>query len=393
MDEANFVDSVFGTAARVPGEKYAFTYYLPKSIPRDLALSAPVIAALSEADAALGNLQGLATLITQPSLLIGPYLRREALASSRIEGTQTSLSELFQSEIDALVQNDDTLEVTRYLQATSQAYELAQSLPLTQRLILQVHATLMQGVRGEEKMPGEFRRSPVWVGSAGATPETATFVPPLPQHLGDLLADWERFVNDDGIHLPALIQAALMHYQFETIHPFLDGNGRIGRLLINLLLMQRGRLPHPLLYLSHFFETHRDEYYDRLQAVRERAEIQEWFIFFLEAVKAQAFDAITRARRLITIREEYTAEAMQERSNLRRLVDIIVSNPFVTTKYVETELQITNQGARKLIRNAEARGWLRSLGTGGRGGRELWVAYAIFETIEAPMSYDGPGAR
>ncbi|MFT4011699.1 MAG: Fic family protein, partial [Nocardioidaceae bacterium] len=131
-----------------------------------------------------------------------------------------------------------------------------------------MHETLLTGVRGEEKLPGQFRTTPVWVGQAGATPGTAIFVPPLPQHLGDLLADWARFVNDDGKALPALIQAALMHYQFETIHPFLHGNGRIGRLLINLLLMERGRLPLPLLYLSNYFETHRDEYYDRLQAVR-----------------------------------------------------------------------------------------------------------------------------
>lgn len=387
MDGDRFRDSEFGKATREPGNKHGFTYYLPKPIPRDLEMSAKVILALSEADASLGNLQGLGALITDPSLLIGPYLRREALASSRIEGTQASLSEVFQSEIDAYAQNDDTLEVTRYLQATKQAYELAKDLPLTQRLILQVHRTLMQGVRGEEKMPGEFRRSPVWVGHAGATPETASFVPPLPQHLADLLSDWEQFVNADGNKMPALLQAALMHYQFETIHPFLDGNGRIGRLLINLVLMQRGRMPYPLLYLSNYFESHRDEYYDRLQSVRERAEINEWLLFFLKAVKAQAQDAIERARRLVEIREQYQALAMQERSSLPRLVDIIVNNPFVTTKHVGEALELSNQGAKKLIKNAEARGWLTSLGTHGQGGRELWVASEVFSIIESPMMY------
>lgn len=388
VDANQFLDTPFGEATREAGNKWAFTYYLPKPIPRDLELPAKVVARLSEADAALGHLQGLGMLITDPSLLIGPYLRREALASSRIEGTQASLSDVFQSEIDDSARNDDTAEVHRYLEATKQAYELAKNLPLTQRLILQVHETLLTGVRGEEKSPGEFRRSPVWVGQAGATPETAVFVPPLPKHLGDLLADWERFVNQDGHPIPALIQAALMHYQFETIHPFLDGNGRIGRLLINLVLMERGRLSLPLLYLSSYFESHRSEYYGRLQAVRESGAIDEWFIFFLEAVREQAQDAIVRSRRLVEVREQYNREAFKERSSLPRLVDIIIRNPFVTVKHVQTRLELTNQGARNLIKNAEGRGWLRSLGASGRGGREHWYAPAVFQVLEMPMTYD-----
>lgn len=387
MDATRFVGSAFGSATREPGKKDAFVYYLPKPIPRHLEFSSTVVSSLSEADAALGHLQGLGMLITDPGLLIGPYLRREALASSRIEGTQASLSDVFQSEIDADARNDDTAEVHRYLEATMQAYELATTLPITQRLILKVHETLLTGVRGEERSPGEFRRSPVWVGRAGASPDNATFVPPLPQHLGELLADWERFVNDDGRHLPALIQAALMHYQFETIHPFLDGNGRIGRLLINLLLMERKRLPLPLLYLSNYFETHRDEYYERLQSVREEADIDGWLSFFMEAVRAQADDAVNRSRRLVAIRESYHREAIKERSSLPRLVDIIVRNPFVTVRSVESELELTNQGARNLIKNAESRGWLRSIGTYGRGGRERWYSPAIFEVIEMPMNY------
>jgi Fic family protein len=388
MDPSRFVESPFGSAAREPGNKWGFTYYLPKSIPRELDLSAAVVAELSEADASLGHLQGLGMLITDPGMLIGPYLRREALASSRIEGTQASLSDVFQSEIDETAGTDDTAEVRRYLDATRQAYALARTLPITQRLILEVHATLLTGVRGEEKLPGEFRRSPVWVGKSGATPDTASFVPPLPAHLGELLSDWERFVNEDGRHLPALVQAALMHYQFETIHPFLDGNGRIGRLLINLLLLERKRLPLPLLYLSHYFETHRDSYYERLQAVREEGDIQGWLMFFLSAVRAQADDAVERSRQLIEIRERYHGEAIKERSSLPRLVDIIVRNPYVTVKYIETQLDLTNQGARNLIRNAESRGWLKSLGANGRGGRELWYAREIFSVMEMPMVYN-----
>ncbi|WP_349864796.1 Fic family protein [Leifsonia sp. WHRI 6310E] len=387
MEAGRFLDTPFGSATREPGNKWAFTYYLPKPIPRQLPLTAEVVAELSEADAALGHLQGLGMLITDPSVLIGPYLRREALASSRIEGTQASLSEVFQAEIDDSVRNDDTAEVQRYLEATRQAYQLAKSLPITQRLILQVHETLLTGVRGEEKRPGEFRRTPVWVGQAGATPDTAVFVPPLPKHLGELLGDWERFVNDDGRALPALIQAALMHYQFETIHPFLDGNGRIGRLLINLVLMERQRLPLPLLYLSNYFESHRSEYYANLQGVRESGAIDVWLVFFLRAVQEQARDAITRSRALVEIRERYSRAALQERSSLPRLVEIIIRNPYVTVKHVQTQLELTNQGARNLIKNAEGKGWLTSLGNYGRGGREHWYAPEIFGVMEMAMTY------
>lgn len=388
MDATKFVDSPFGSPAREPGKEWAFTYYLPKPIPRELHLTTQIVAALSDADSALGHLQGLGLLIRDPGLLIGPYLRREALASSRIEGTQASLSDVFQAEIDEDSTDADTDEVQRYLEATRLAYDLAKSLPITQRLILQVHETLMKGVRGEEKDPGQFRASPVWVGRAGATPDTATFVPPLPTHLPELLRDWETFVNDDGTSLPALLQAALMHYQFETIHPFLDGNGRIGRLLINLLLMSRDRLPLPLLYLSHYFETHRDEYYARLQAVREEGDIAGWVLFFLRAVQHQARDAVARSRRLIEIREEYHQEAIKGRSSLPRLVEIIVRNPFVTVRSAERELELTHQGARNLIKAAEAKGWLQSLGTHGRGGREHWYAPEVLAVMEAPMAYE-----
>lgn len=387
MDADRFVDSTFGRPAREPGKRWSFTYYLPAMIPRALTLSPEIIAAMSEADAALGHLQGLGMVITDPSLLIGPYLRREALASSRIEGTQASLSELLQSEVDASASDDDTEEVRRYLEATHLAYELAKDLPITQRLVLSVHEVLLRGVRGKEKNPGELRTSPVWVGRTGATPESAAFVPPLPEHLPDLMRDWEYFVNEDGKDLPALIQAALMHYQFETIHPFLDGNGRIGRLLINLLLMERGRLPLPLLYLSSYFESYRQTYYDRLQAVREAGDINGWLLFFLQAVKSQANDAVTRSRALVDIRESYLQEAIQTRSSLPALVELIVRTPVVTVKSVQATTGLTNQGSRTLIRSAESRGWLQSIGTRGKGGREFWIAPRVLDVMEAPMEY------
>jgi len=384
MDASRFPDSPFGRPTRQPGERHAFTYYLPKPLPRHIDLSADAIALLSEADASLGLLHGLEMLIPDPGLLIGPYLRREALASSQIEGTQASLSEVLQAEVDADAVNDDTAEVLRYLEATDLALSLLQRYPITQRLILPVHAALLKGVRGEEKAPGEFRRSPVWVGRPGATPTTAAFVPPLPEHIADLLADWERFVNDDGRALPALVQAALAHYQFETIHPFLDGNGRIGRLLITVMLMERDRLSHPLLSVSSYFEAHRDEYYSHLQAVREAADIDGWLRFFFVAVRDQSDDAVARSRRLIGLREQYHAEAIRQRSNLPGLVDLILRNPYLTVKAVETRLGMTNQGARNLILNAESRGWLHKIDQRGHSGQDIWFAPTVMDILETP---------
>lgn len=384
MDAARYRDTEFGAPTAAPGQRDAFTYYLPKPMPRQVELPTHLIKSMSEADSALGHLQGLGFTVADPSLLIGPYARREALASSQIEGTQASLSDVFRAEVDETSRTTDTAEVARYLEASTLAYELAATLPITQRMLGEVHRVLLTGVRGEDRQPGEFRRSPVWVGAANSTPSTALFVPPLPQHLGDLLTDWERFVNDDGRQIPPLIQAALMHYQFETIHPFLDGNGRIGRLLINVLLKVRGRLRLPLLYLSGYFEAHRQEYYDRLQGVRETGDINGWLAFFLTAVQHQADDAISRAQRLIRIREEYLAIAGRERSSLVRLVELLARNPFVTVHYVQTELGMTAPGARGLIRNAEERGWLQSLGRQGSQRPESWRAPRILEILDAP---------
>jgi Fic family protein len=389
MDPKKFVDSEFGEVGKEPGNKWAFWFYSPASIPRVLELAPRTVLALSAADAALGHLQGISALISDPELLIGPYLTREAVASSRIEGTQASLSDVMQAEAgeDAPSQSEDVTEVTRYLQASRQAFSLIEDLPISQRLILEIHRTLLSGVRGEEKNPGEFRKTPVWVGRPGATPVTADFVPPLPDAIPELITDWERYVNN-GSGTPVLVQCALMHYQFETIHPFLDGNGRIGRLMINLLLKEKKRLEFPVLYLSGYLESHRDEYYSRLQAVREKGEIQEWLQFFLSAIKNQADDAVWRARQLVQLREEYLRESYKTRSKLPQLIELLFRNPYVTVRNVERVTTLTNQGARNLIRKAEDRGWVRSIGTHGRGGREYWLASEIFRVIDAPMRYE-----
>lgn len=227
----------------------------------------------------------------------------------------------------------------------------------------------------------------MWIGSPNDNPDTAVFVPPLPEHLPDILSDWEKFVNDRDRRLPTLVRCALMHYQFETIHPFLDGNGRIGRLLINLLLKEEGRLDYPLLYISGYFETHRGTYYECLQDVRENGAIEKWIAFFLVAVHQQSREAAQRALKLVDIREKYIAEAARTRGRLAGLATLILQNPYVTVQRVEKSLQITNAGARNLVKEAESRGWLRVLGSIGRGGNVYWYAEEVFKIIEAPLSY------
>jgi Fic family protein len=391
VDPTRYKAPQFGRAAKEPGDRHAFWYFAPEPIPRSLDLESATIVALSEADAALGHLQGVGRLIKDPQLLVGPYLTREAVASSRIEGTQTTVSEVLQAEASGVPGRDENVaEVERYLEAARQGFRLIADLPITQRLIFQLHETLLRGVRGDEKLPGEIRRSPVWVGSPTDSPDTALYVPPIHGLIPELLSDWEKFVNTTN-GLPVLVRCGLMHYQFETIHPFLDGNGRIGRLLINLMLMVEGRLTRPILYLSGYLESHRQEYYDRLQAVRERGEIEQWLQFFLTAVRRQADDAVERSGHLIELRESYLEEASRTRSSLPVLVEQLFRNPYVTVSTVERETGLTNQGARNLIRDAERRGWLVEIGSRGRGGKTYWIANDIFQVIEAPMTY--PGAR
>ena len=392
MLPGDFVAPDFGSPARYPGKEWAFWHFRPAVIPRAVDLDATTIRALSEVDAAVGQLQGLGRLVRDPELLLGPYLTREAVASSRIEGTEASLSDVLQAEAAGGAEGDkreDVEEVERYVAATRHGLLALQTLPLSRRLVCEVHRVLLESGRGREKLPGEFRRSPVWLGSATDNPVSATFVPPLPEDVPDLFGDWERYVNEDD-DVPLLVRAGLMHHQFETIHPFLDGNGRIGRLLIGLLLVQRGRLSPPLLYLSGYLETHRREYYDRLQAVRERGEILPWLQFFLKAVARQAEDASARALRLVDLREGYLSDGMGARSRVLELVPLMLSNPFITVARVAGQLGVTSQGARNLAREAERRGWLREMGPLGRGGRTFWVAQGVFDAIEAPPAYLEP---
>ncbi|MEU7950561.1 Fic family protein [Micromonospora chalcea] len=381
MDPKKFTSQEFGEVTKQPGEKWAFWYFRPHAVPREITLDIDTILLLSSADAALGRLSGVGRLLPDPGVLVRPYLTREALASSRIEGTQASLSDVLQAEIgEEATESEDVQEVLNYQHALNRGIRLLERLPIGLRLIKEIHSTLLDGVRGQEKLPGEFRSSPVWIGSSNASPSTATFVPPIPGDMEDSLADWERFVNEPS-RLPLLIRCALMHYQFETIHPFLDGNGRIGRLLIILMLIEQQALTVPLLYLSAYMEENRKEYYDRLQAVRERGEIQEWLQYFLQAITTQADESSNRIGQLVDLREKYRVELKGGKSRAGEVMELFFSNPFITVKRVERQLRVTNQGARNLIEALEQRGWLRKIGPFGRGGRIFWVCDDVYRII------------
>ena len=380
MNPTKFVASEVGRPVRAPGD-WGFWSFAPAPMPRSLSLEPETVLALSGADSALGRLAGAGRLLPNPHLLVSPYVAREAVASSRIEGTQASLSDVLQAAATGWREpGSDVAEVQNYVAAMRRGLELLGELPLCLRLIRQVHGVLMEGVRGHERQPGAFRTTPNWIGSPTDTPENAVFVPPLPDEMRDALDDLERFLNEP-VRLPILVRCGLLHYQFETIHPFLDGNGRVGRLLAVFYLVHEGVLPQPLLYLSAYFEAHRAEYYDRLQAVRERGELQQWLQFFLTAVNVQATDAIERAERLADLRERYRQSLVASRSRASEVVDLMVANPFVTVRHVQDALGVTQPGALKLVRGLEERGWLTEHGTIGRGGRTLWVAQEVLACI------------
>jgi Fic family protein len=395
MDPDRFQAPEFGTPKRSPG-KGGFWSFHPAPMPRKLRLGPDTVLALSEADAALGRLAGAGRLLPDAGVLVGPYMTREALASSRIEGTQASLSEVFQANASGEARpGTDVREVQNYLAAMRQGLERLSELPICMRLLREIHAVLLSDVRGGERNPGELRASPNWIGSPDDRPDTALFVPPAEHEvLMDALADWEDFVNDEAPELPTLIRCGLLHYQFETIHPFLDGNGRLGRLLIVFFLVHEQRLPQPLLYVSNYFERHRQSYYDGLQLVRERGQIENWLRFFLTAVASEANDALERVERLCDLRERYRAELVTDRSRATEVIDVMLSNPVLTVKLVIERLgnsrSITHQGALNLIRKLERRGWLSDFGTFGQGGRHYWICREVMEVVESAFV---PAAR
>jgi Fic family protein len=311
-------------------------------------------------------------------------VRREAVLSSKIEGTQASISDVFLFEAsEERLARGDVREVTNYVAALDLGIELLDKLPLSVRLINQVHERLLLGVRGDDKLPGRLRPWPVWIGDPGTPIEESRYIPPPADRVAELFSDWEKFVNDDT-EMPPLIQCALMHYQFEAIHPYMDGNGRVGRLLITLFLYAKSVLPKPLLYLSAFFEKNRQAYYDELFRVSLTGEFETWIRFFLKGAAEQAMDALGRSRRVRDLQDELKSNLQRERAsaNALRLLDRLFVNPFVTVPAASRALEVTYAGARGILERLEAIGMVEPI---GETWPRMYVARRILEAIEAPV--------
>ena len=297
MDTESFRNSPAGRVVHAAGEYWAF---VPNPLPPKLAWTSELVVTLSEADRALGELAGLGRSLPNPHLLIRPFVRREAVLSSRIEGTQSTLFDLYAYEavqLSMFKPPPDVREVYNYVRALEHGMARLPTLPLSLRLIREIHAHLMEGVRGEHQTPGEFRRSQNWIGPPGCTLTDARFVPPPVPEMQESLHALETFLHASPT-LPPLMRLGLIHYQFEAIHPFLDGNGRVGRLLITLLLCAWDLLSEPLLYLSAYFDAHRQDYYDLLLRVSQHGAWEDWLTFFLRGIATQAQDSVARAGRL-----------------------------------------------------------------------------------------------
>ena len=353
----------------------------PDPLPPKLDWSPGLVRALSEADLLLGQLAGEGRRLPNPHVLIRPFVRREAVLSSKIEGTQATLGELLAAEAGAQVDRspEDLREVGNYVVALEHGIERLATLPLSLRLVREIHEKLMRGVRGDHATPGEFRRSQNWIGPAGCTLNDASYVPPPPDALMDSLEAWEKFLHDRT--LPPLVQIALAHYQFEAIHPFLDGNGRVGRLLITLFLMERRILPSPLLYLSAFFEATRRDYYDGLSGVSARGDWTGWLQYFLRGVARQSEDALSRSRRINAQLEAWRDAVAGSRASLLT-IDLLAANPFVTVRGVQRELKTSYNTAARAIAALEKAGIVRQV-NGAKRDR-VYCAQAILDILEEP---------
>lgn len=345
-----------------------FRSFVPAELPPDPALDlGGLTSLLSEADRAIGRLDGVSATLPNPDLFVAMYVRREAVLSSQIEGTQSSMDDVLTFELDATAKRlpNDVEEVVNHVAAMNHGLDRLADLPLSLRLIREIHERLMRGVRGQEKSPGEFRRTQNWIG--GSAPGNARFVPPPAHELPRLMGNFERFLHEPA-GLPPLVHAGVAHAQFETIHPFLDGNGRVGRLLITFLLVHGEVLRRPLLYLSYFLKRHRSEYYDRLTAIRESGDWEGWLRFFLQGVAETASEAVETAGAILRLREEHDIATRDLPVNASRLLDHLYQQPLVTTTTVKDALGVSWPTANKLVADFMDRRLLEEI-TGQRRNR------------------------
>jgi Fic family protein len=347
--------------------------FVPNALPPDpaLVLDADIHELIEKAMLAVGRLDGLTAILPDPALFIYSYVRKEAVLSSQIEGTQSSLSDLllFENDGTAGVPLNDVQEVSNYVAAMNYGLKRLQTLPLSLRLLKEIHGVLLSKSRGSKKEPGEFRRSPNWIG--GTRPGNAVFVPPPPDQLLECLGALEKFLHNDPVKTPLLIKAALAHVQFETIHPFQDGNGRLGRLLITFLFCAEGVLREPLLYLSLYFKKHRKQYYDLLQAVRLTGDWEAWLQFFLTGVEDTARQAAQTARalmRLATADEKCITTIGKAAGSALRVHRLLQAQPIVSIATVSKELKLTVPTVTNSLEQLEKLGIVRET-TGGKYGR------------------------
>ncbi len=389
MQPENFRNEA--TPGRVIRHPNGYWTYIPNSLPPTITWSGKLISALSAADRALGELAGLGQALPNPHLLIQPLIHREAVLSSRIEGTRASLVDLYAYEAVQLTLfefPEDVKEVRNYVRALQYGLERLSSLPVSLRLMRELHAYLLEGVRGEQWTPGEFRRSQNWIGSPGSTIETAAYVPPPVNEMQQALGDLEKFIHQPD-DLTPLIRLALIHYQFEAIHPFLDGNGRIGRLLNSLLLYDWDLLPQPVLYLSAYFEANRQAYYDHLLSISQTGSWQEWFIYFLSGVQIQAQDTIGRVQRLQALRDGYRERFQRTRASARLLqvIDWLFAQPVFTIPQLRDTLGVNYPTAQRYVTQLEKAGIVQEIT--GQSRNRVYRAEEIVVTIERNIRLGG----
>lgn len=388
MGPSRFGDHSPGRLVKVGGGDAAFWAFVPDRLPPQLTLDMSLLMELSQADRAVGELEGLGQDLPNAHMLIRPLLRREAVLSSRIEGTQTSLPALFAYEAgqpllladERQFREEDTHEVLNYVLALEYGLERVNSLPLSLRLIREVHARLVEGVRGGRPSPGEFRTTPNWIGPPGCVLNDAVFVPPPPEDMTRCLGEFEQYLHAPDDY-PPLVRLALIHYQFEAIHPFVDGNGRIGRLLVALLTVPWRLLSQPLLYVSEFFERNRQDYYDHLQAVSEQGAWAPWIRFFLRGVSEQARETVKRLRRMGDLQADWHKRLTGARSStlLLQLADSLLERPVVTIPRARSILGVTYPSASRCVGKLVEAGILRQMGRSSY--RRTYIAMEIIELL------------
>ena len=357
----------------------AYQSFRPAPLPPNppIALSGELVAKLVDANKKLAALDGLSARIPNMDLFVSMYVRKEALLSSQIEGTQCTLDDILNPLMEENT-NRNVSDVVNYIKATEFALNRLHSLPLCNRLIKETHAVLMEGVRGQEKSPGEFRYSQNWIGGQGSTIRNARYIPPNPEDMQTAMSDLEKYMNGDD-SLDPLIQAALIHYQFETTHPFLDGNGRVGRLLITLFLMEKGILSHPALYISYFLKMNRIEYYDRMMQVRKTGDYEQWVMFFLQALSDSAGDAIQTIDALTALHNQSVAKlgafSKRQQTNLLKLFAYIETNPIIDIQKTAAALGLSYNTVSKMVTILVDEGILRQTDKAGTAKIDSYADY------------------